>query len=199
MGNLSKQSNDAGLVATHRPRPAYHQLIDPTVGREGDRLQARLADTDPAAITVDILRHEVEGNLWMLTPEAFRYFLPTFLSLGVAHYDQLGAFVAELVTALTEPTREDVVLALDRMEHLPVQVLGMAPAPLGPLRKQQLDWFDSGEPVERYQARIDTLSEAEGGAILRFLTILHERHAGDFPFDELDIAIQRHWGRYQAT
>jgi hypothetical protein len=179
----------------HRSPPGPRGLIAPTVGAEGDNLQVWLATAEPGRLTAEQLRQHVEGNLWMLTPEAFRYFLPGFFVAGLAHYDRLGAFVAELVTALTVPLREDVVTALDRLERFPVDVVGMAPAPLGPLRQQQLDWFDSGFPVAQFQARIETLSAAESAVILQFLTALRDRHADDFPFDELDAAIDRHWAR----
>jgi hypothetical protein len=194
--STSEPSSARWLAAfAHRSRPDYRQLVEPTVGREGDNLQAWLDTAVPATLTAEALREQVEGNLWMLTPEAFRYFLPGFLVAGLAHYDRLGAFVAELVTALTVPLREDVVKALDRLERFPVDVVGMAPAPLGPLRQQQLDWFDSGHPVAQFQARIETLSAAESAVILQFLTLLRDRHADDFPFHELDMAIDRRWAR----
>jgi hypothetical protein len=177
----------------HRPRPAYQRLVEPTVGREGDNLQAWLDAAEPGKLTPEELLAQVEGNLWMLTPEAFRYFLPGFLIAGVVHYDRLGAFVAELVTALTVPAREDVVTSLDRLERFPVEVVGMAPAPLGPLRQQQLDWFDSGHPTAQFRARIETLTAAESAAISQFLIALRDRHTDDFPFNELDVALDRHW------
>jgi hypothetical protein len=200
MGNVSASEYAAPSwisAFAARTRPACGQLINAGVGFEGNKLQARLSTVDRAELTPEMMRHEIEGSLWMLAPEAFCYFLPVFLSAGVAHYDRLTAFVAELVSALTEPRREDVVLALDRLEQVPVDLFGIDPEPLGLLRQQQLEWFDSGHPVSLYHSRIDTLTDAESATILHFLITIRDRHGDDFPFGELDVAIERRWGRYQ--
>ena len=98
----------------------------------------------------------------MLTPEAFRYFLPAFLNLGVESYDLLANFVAELIGALTKPTRDDVLQSLDLAAQVP-SGMGLSPDTLRDLRQQQLEWFDSGKPLATYRERIDGLSAHEHG------------------------------------
>ena len=171
-------------------------MLGADVGAEGDGLRGVLTVTDPADLSLDKVRAEVEGNLWMLAPEAFRYFLPAFLNLSVEHYDSLRNFVAELIGALTEPTRADVLQALNYAAQIPGG-MGLTSETLRQLRQQQLDWYDSGKPLATYQERIADLSSAEGEAILDFLVAIWDVHGEDFPFNEPRIAIDRHWGRYQ--
>jgi hypothetical protein len=97
-----------------RPRPLASQILRSAVNYNGDRLRQLLATKTSTELSVYDLRTEVEGNLWMLAPEAFRYFLPAFLYVSLESYPSVSIFVSELVGALTEPSRTDVVEALDR-------------------------------------------------------------------------------------
>src|SRR5262249_42361433 len=106
------------------------------------------------------------------------------------HYDSLGYFVAELISALTEPTRNDVVQALDRAAQVPA-AMGLSPETLRQLRQQQLEWFDSGTPLAIYRERMVDLSDAERAAIIGFLATIRDTHPDDFPFNEPQIAIDR--------
>jgi hypothetical protein len=100
------------------------------------------------------------------------------------------------LAALTQPPRTDVLDGLDRARqgtaalHLPSETLDL-------LRKQQREWFDSGTPEAIFHQRFDPLAAVEGAAVLAFFKALDEAHGEDFPFDELGIAIEQHWRRYQ--
>lgn len=172
------------------PRPPDSGLVVQSSGADGNALRSLLAATAPADLLPSEVRVEVTGNLWMLAPEAFRYFLPAFLQLSVDHYDSLGIFVSELVGALTEPSRDDMVQSLDRAAQIPAPT-GLAPEIMQQLRQQQLEWFDSGAPLAKYRERIGALSASERMAVLDFLATIRESHGADFPFDELQIAIDR--------
>ena len=173
-----------------RARPPDGDLLKAEVGDEGDRLRAVLAMTDPADLSADQIHAEVAGNLWMLAPEAFRYFLPAFLNLAVARYDVLGIFVAELMGALTEPARGDVTQAFDGAARIPAE-MGLTPDTLRQLRQQQLDWYDSGAPLASYQERMAGLSATEAETIVSFLATIRDTHGRDFPFNEPQVAIDR--------
>lgn len=180
-----------------RPQPAATEILKPTVDPEGDSLRELLATRTALDLTAAEIRTEVEGYLWALTPEAFLYFLPAFMSASLKAYDSISVFVSELIDALTLPTRTDVEVALDRVTQTSSSLRLSGPI-TDQLRQQQLEWFDSGTPAAIFHERFDTLTPAEGSAVLIFLITLQENHGADFPFGELQIAIDRYWCRYQA-
>lgn len=181
-----------------RPRPPATQIIRSIVSyHEGDHLRELFATKTSTELTDYDLRTVVESNLWMLTPEAFLYFLPAFLHTTLESYDSVSVFASELIGALTEPSRKDVVEALDRVAGLP-SGLGLPDGMTELLRKQQLEWFDSGTPEAIFHERVDNLSSDEGVAILTFFVVLQDTHGSDFPFGELETAINRYWLRYRS-
>lgn len=185
-----------------RPRPPATQIIQPVVSHnEGDHLRELLAtntSTELAELADYDLRTVVEGNLGMLTPEAFLYFLPAFLHASLESYASVSVFASELIGALTKPSRTNVVDALDEIAQIQSE-LGLQDDMIELLRKQQLEWFDSGTPTAIFHERFDNLSHAEGAAILAFLVAFQEAHGADFPFEELKTAVDRYWARYQDS
>ena len=173
-----------------RSRPPAARLLGPSVGVDGDLLRSVLVATGPTDLSAYQIRTAVEGNLWMLAPEAFRYYLPALMSLAVEHYASLRSFVAELVCALTEPRLDDIVQELERVSNLPPG-MALPPETLRELWPQQLNWFNSGEPLAAYRERSDDLSVDERTAILDFLILIRDAHGSDFPLGELQIAIDR--------
>ena len=171
--------------------PPDEFLTEAASGADAERLRGLLATTAPADLTADDVRSSIQGNLWMLSPRGFRCLLPTFMQLGLDHYGSLGIFVAELVLAFTKPERADVDKALDQVAKIP-KSMGLDPDTLRQLRRQQLEWHDSGQPAAAYHARTEALSASERDAVLQFLTALRDAHGPDFPRHELDIAIERH-------
>jgi hypothetical protein len=184
-----------GAFAT-RARPFLSQILRPAAVPEGDRLAEFLAEKTSDELSPGDIRAEVEGNLRMLGPEAFRYFLPAFVHHTLDSYHLLRDFAVELVEALTEPSRMDIVESLDRMEGAPPD-LRLPHDLTSLLRKQQLEWFDTGAPASVFHARFDDLSQIEGEVILTFLVSLKAEHGMDFPFAALEKAAGRFWSRYR--
>jgi hypothetical protein len=178
-----------------RPRPSLGRILRPAVGQDGARLRDTLAGATPRELPAETIRTEVEGNLSMLSPEAFRYFLPAFLHAALDAYDTLSIFASELIGALTEPSREDVVESRDRLAQIP-RAATFPQATMDLLRQQQLAWYDEGIPQALFRDRVEPLTDAEGAAILAFFIAMRDAHDDDFPFDELAAAIDRRWGRY---
>jgi hypothetical protein len=150
---------------------------------------------DPADLTAHDLRTILEGNLWMLTAEAFLHFLPAFLRRSLDAYDQVSVFASELLGALTEPSPSDVEDALARLAGAPsgpALPAGMLEA----LRGQQREWLDSNAAAALFHEHFDTVTAAEGAAVLAFLAAFRQAHGEDFPFDEIGIAIGRYWARF---
>lgn len=193
--NMKKQFFDA---FASRPRPSAGQIIRPVENpHEGAQLRELLAARPSTELTDYEIRTVVEGNLRMLTPEAFVYFLPAFLHASLQSYASVSVFASELIQALTEPSRADVVGAFDRFAQIPPE-LGLPQDVTNFLRKRQLEYFDSGQPTAIFHERFDNLTHTEGAAILAFLVAFQKAFGEDFPFDELQMAIDRYWSRYRA-
>ncbi len=182
-----------------RPQPSATQILRSVVSHyEGDSLRELLATKTSTDLTDYELRTVVESNLWMLTPEAFLYFLPAFLHASLESYTSVSVFVSELIGALTKPSRTDVVEALDQLAQAQSEI--RLPDDMTELlRKQQLEWFDSGSPTAIFHERFDNLTHAEGAAILAFFIAFQESHGADFPFNELETAVDRYWARYRRS
>ncbi|HMS82442.1 MAG TPA: hypothetical protein PKD12_02180 [Nitrospira sp.] len=182
-----------------RHRPSATEIIRPTVSlHEAEKLRELLAENTSMELTDYELRTVVEGNLWMLTPKAFLYFLPAFLRASLESYASVSVFASGLISALTEPSRTDILEALDKVAQVP-SGLGLPTDMTELLRKQQLEWFDSGAPEAIFHERFDNLTQSEGVAILAFLDAFEEAHGADFPFDELKTAVDRYWARFRAV
>jgi hypothetical protein len=180
-----------------RPRPT--QITRPAVGQhESAHLRELLSTKKPKELTANDLQTVVEGNLWMLSPEAFLYFLPAFLHLALESYHSISVFASELIGALTEPSRKAVVDALDEVARnqtelsLPADITDL-------LREQQLEWFDSGVPTAIFHERFDKLTHEEGAAILAFFDAFQQAHGADFPGDELGTIVKNYWSRYKTS
>ena len=182
-----------------RPRPAATRILRQGVGpHEGTDLRELLAAKTPPEITNYESRTVIEGNLWMLTPEAFLYFLPAFLHASLGSYASVSVFASELIGALTKPSRADIVDAFDENARPPSE-FGLPNDMTGLLRSQQLEWFDSGTPTAIFHERFDNLTRTEGAAVLAFFDAFREAHGANFPFHELETAVDRHWARYRAS
>jgi len=176
-----------------RPRPTMSQMLGPAVTGDGDCLRKLLAAKMAEELLAPDIRAEVAGNLWMLSPEAFRYFLPAFLRAALDAYSSVSVFASELIDSLTLPLREGVVATFERLGELP----RFPTDTLDVLRQQQLEWFDSGTPAAIFRERFEPLTAAEGGAVLDFLLEFQRAHGQNFPFDELQTAIDGYWSRYR--
>jgi len=178
-----------------RPRPLPTQILRPIprVQYEGEELRQLLSTITPIELTAEEIRTEIEGNLSMLTPEAFGYFLPTFLYTSLKSYESVSVFAEELIDTLTKPSRADLV---ETYEQLAQCSPGLPNDMLEEIREQQLEWFDSGSPLAIFHERFDSLTPEEGKAVMAFLITFKESYGRDFPFQELDKAIDRYWSRY---
>jgi hypothetical protein len=182
-----------------RPQPPQNQIIRKGVDpHESQQLCQLLASKRSTELTHYELQTVVESNLWMLTPEAFLYFLPAFLDSCVQYYSSISVFASELIGTLTEPSRTDIIESFNHITQsqsglrLPDDMIEL-------LKKQQLEWFDSGSPTVIFYERFNNVTNDEGRAILKFFEVFQELYDPDFPFNELGTAVERYWIRYQDS
>jgi hypothetical protein len=182
-----------------RPRPSANKIVRSVVSKyESDKLQKLLSEKTSMELTAYDLVNIVESNLWMLTPEAFIYFLPSFMQISLESYASVSVFASEFIGTLTKPFRTDAGDALNQVDQFSAK-FGLANDMTELLLKQQFELFDSGIPTAIFCERFDNITKDEGAAILDFLFSFQKRHGVNFPFDELKIAIDRHWIRYRIS
>jgi hypothetical protein len=181
------------------PRPAPTNIVRPEIGSGGERVRDLLQNMTVDDVSVHDVNAVFEGNLWMLTKDAFLYYLPALMSLALTKYEKVSVFASELIGALTKPQRADVMRSLDMLDELPPELAPFEGATADLLRKQQLEWFDSGAPTAMFDERFGTLSAGEGAAILEFLEAFREQHGANFPFGEVDAAIDGHWAQFRGA
>jgi len=197
MGNTSDMNlKDTFFQAfASRPRPAADRIVKSYV-HEGDDLRDALADLPREELSFADIRSHVRDNLWMLTPEAFQYFLPAFMTISLMPGASGSSFVNELVEALTAPTRADILDKYALLAKMPL-VGGLTAEMLETIKEQELERF--GNTLAAFDDRVGDLTQAEGEAVLTFLETLRKEPAENFPFGELENAIDRYWARFSGT
>jgi hypothetical protein len=179
-----------------RPRPAAADLVEAVHGHpERERARDLLAAREPAELTAAELRETVAGNLSLLRPGAFLYFLPAILTAVLADYPALTVIASELLGELTPPTLGDVEAGYDRLlQNSRASGAGLSDETVAVLRSQALQWFNSGDPTRRFAERFSGISATEARAIFAFLCRFRDLYGADFPDGAVDKAIS-YWAR----
>ena len=92
------------------PYPGDDHLIAPSSLQtaEGQRLYNDWKGRDWRSLSLQELRHHAE-SIFFLTPEAFRYYLPAYLSASVRDSEGVDIIPETLAFALTPPAGDDPV------------------------------------------------------------------------------------------
>src|SRR4051812_1723965 len=192
-GDMNLTAKFFQVFASH-PRPTADRIVKSYV-HEGEELCSTLADVTREELSAADIRNHIRDNLWMLTPEAFRYFLPAFMAISLTPDGSASSFAVDLVEALTVPARADIIKKYEWLSEMPL-VGGLTSDILETVNKQELEMFDSGDIPAAFNERVGDFTRAEGEAVLAFLETLRKEYAANFPFGEVDIAIDRYWSRF---
>jgi hypothetical protein len=175
----------------HRPRPTAEELIASDVSEfESNELRDLLMHREPWALSTTEVRDVIGTNLWMFSPKAFHYYLPALLAMTLNHFDEVSIFANEMIDALIRPEVGDADATVGRFDGQNEQAFTTS------LKTRIHEWYNSGWPDALFLHRFGTLTQEEGEAVLAYLEAFREAHGENFPFDELDVAIERHWNRY---
>jgi hypothetical protein len=174
-----------------RNRPAASDVLEAVEGHpERQRARDLLAGRRPAELTAAELQNTVAGNLALLKPGAFLYFLPAILTAVLTDYQALTVIASELLGELTPPSRRDVEADYDRLlRNSRASGVGLSDEAIKVLRSRAIQRIDSGAPTRRFTERFEGISEQEAGAILAFLCRLRDLYGADFPDGAVDKAI----------
>src|SRR5687768_3995078 len=103
--SLRSQLYDA--FASH-PHPAP-DFVRPEVEAGSDRMRDALEAKTVEDLTPQDVNTIFEGNLWMFSRPALLHYLPALMDMSLSRYDQVSVFASELIGALTQPSRDDVI------------------------------------------------------------------------------------------
>ena len=147
-----------------------------------------LSKASPESLSGEVIRTSIEGNLSLLSAEAFQFFLPAFMRICLEDHHANSFFASELVSSLTRPSRADIVQSIDLLEKNQ-RSLGVF-SDNSELRRQQLEWFDSGLPTKCFQERVGLFTQRHKKAIIAFLSDIERRYSQYYPHGEIEKAIR---------
>lgn len=87
--------------------PGDDHLVAPSslASAEGQHVLESFRGRDWRSLSLQELRHHAE-SIFLLAPEAFRYYLPAYLSAAAAHLEEADVIPEDLIFALTPPGDE---------------------------------------------------------------------------------------------
>ncbi|MGF1864178.1 hypothetical protein L4D15_02715 [Enterovibrio norvegicus] len=174
-----------------RPRPSNTEMVASDVSEyEAQAFSALLIEREPWSLTPLEIRDVIGTNLWMFSPKAFHYYLPALLSATLNHFGSVSMFANEVVDALIRPEVGDADAVIARFEGKDEAAFTVS------LKTYIHEWYDSGWPDTLFLHRFGTLTQEEGEAVLKYIEAFRDAHGENFPFDELNVAIERYWQRY---
>lgn len=117
-------------------------------------------------LDIDFLCHAHMEDIFLLSDEAFRYFLPGYMKVSVLYYDQADLVPDCVVHALTMPGPEDW-----REDDPKI------------LFHDKIDFLRKMRPFTAEQKRV----------IREFLEYMDRVHGEDYPDHDPKVALQRYW------
>lgn len=125
--------------------------------------------------------------LAFLTPEAFRFYLPAYLSNVVREFDESDALPESSVYYLTLPVEADSLINLSCIQQQPNEIkLEVSQFLIEELSR-------SNQKVHQFMERMSGFNQQQGQAIRYYLEYLKAEKNDYFFSKEPEIAIERYW------
>ena len=122
-------------------------------------------------LTLDMMNRE-SGALYLLTPQAFRFYLPAYLIGSLLHHEYWFAEVVSYVLMPPEGKRE--------------------------IDENELAWKGETEQykyiVKRFEKTAGRLTKEQKSAVRFYWEFLRDEHSEDYPDDAPEIALKTYWG-----
>lgn len=85
------------------PYPGDHNIA----GYEGDEIAQAFKDKHWRDLSPDVL-HKYRWDVFLLTPEAFRFYAPALMLAALLHHEQVGTVTDNLIFCLTPQSQEQI-------------------------------------------------------------------------------------------
>jgi len=140
-------------------------------GLEEKEIVDALRGKDWRDINARFLNNYCIQAICFLEFQAYRYFLPAFLTAAVKDYERVPEIVEDLVSSLLEPVADQ------KLRHP--------------------EWHAEGIAVDTYTfvCRMKPLTRSQVQAIVNVLSLLCDYHKTDFLYDEPQVALDTYWRR----
>jgi len=143
------------------------------------------------------------ANGWCLsvmTPKAYRFYLPGYILAAIERYKEADVAVDALINGLVKPDPADSPYGRERarrlMEERPL-VSGVQECVFAFLAHGVERSYAYEEVKEKqFMKRVEPLSLAQKSVVREFLEYMAEVHGSDFPRREPSLALDRYWGQF---
>jgi hypothetical protein len=122
------------------PYPGDDRLVENPADLESSNLRDRFKGKHWSTLSFKTLMDERSG-LPLLTPEAFRFFIPAYLHVSVVRPDEVDVIPENLVSDLTPPLQEG-----ESAERFRTVVSGFTPEQMQVIRAFMRYWFNQIPP-----------------------------------------------------
>lgn len=181
------------------PYPGDDAIVAPDMQDDPEALEVRRAFAGKhwRDVPFDALE-QVSWALPFLSPVAYQFYLPAFLTFALIDYQRANPVPHEVVQSLLPPSSRDLegirALAELHPDAPPFSEAGWSEA-LTTLERGHA----SGVLARDFLARATRLDQPQAAAVLTFLEHVRECHGEDFPNGEPTQAIDRHWRTAAST
>ncbi len=140
---------------------------------------------------------EQKSALGFLTPEAFQFYLPAYLSIVIQEFDEVDVLPDNTVFYLTLPLEVDQLYQLNAIQDLPNDLqsaFDQSANEIKPMINQFLleELSRSTQRVHNFIERVSGFNQQQGQAIRYYLEYLSE-NTDYFIRDQPKVAIDRYW------
>lgn len=129
--------------------------------------------------------------LAFMTPQAFRFYLPAYLSIVIREFEEADVLIDNTVFDLTLPVEADSLNKLNIIQNSNSPLSDENQDMISQILIDELSY--STQKVHRFIERMSGFNQQQGQAIRYFLEYLNFEKQDDFLNNEPQVAIERYW------
>ncbi|HLP88146.1 MAG TPA: DUF6714 family protein [Nostocaceae cyanobacterium] len=129
--------------------------------------------------------------LAFMTPQAYRFYLPAYLSIVIREFEEAEVLIDNTVFDLTLPVEADILNKLNIIQNSNSPLSDGNQDMISQILIDELSY--STQKVHRFIERMSGFNQQQGQAIRYFLEYLNFEKQDDFLNNEPRVAIERYW------
>lgn len=162
------------------PIPAPNQLLS-YGGEEAEILRARFSGREWQQLSLEDLT-VVPGSVLILSPAAFRYYLPAYMAAVLRNYARAGCMIDSLVSRIIDPSHENI--SVEALRNLKTDsAIGISQAELEKVKamllENELNATNTASAHKAYRDTMRSFNDSQLHAIGAFVGWLVTEHGAD--------------------